>query len=280
MKIIETRAGLSEIIAGYKREGARIGFVPTMGALHAGHLSLVERSVASCTKTIVSIFVNPTQFNDPRDLEKYPRTLTQDLALLRNSGCDLVFAPTVKEIYPEPDTRIFDLSPFDSVMEGASRPGHFNGVAQVVSKLFEFVNPDEAFFGEKDYQQLAIIRLMVAQLGLTLTITGCPIVREPDGLAMSSRNRLLSPELRAAAPSIFRALNEASCLGRSLPVEALRERVIARINGTAGLQTEYFEVMDADRLIPVLSWESASRIRGFVAVRAGSVRLIDNVPLG
>jgi len=280
MKIVETRAGLSELIAVYKREGAKVGFVPTMGALHEGHLSLVEQSVASCTKTVVSIFVNPTQFNDPRDLAKYPRTLEQDIALLRSSGCDVVFAPSVEEMYPEPDTRVFDLSPFDRVMEGASRPGHFNGVAQVVSKLFEFVNPDEAFFGEKDYQQLAIIRLMVRQLGLSLTITGCPIVREPDGLAMSSRNRLLSPELRAVAPSIYRALNEATLLGRSLPVEVIRERVIAQINGSAGLQTEYFEVMDADRLIPVSSWNSAPRIRGFVAVRAGLIRLIDNVPLG
>ncbi len=257
-----------------------MGFVPTMGALHAGHISLVERSVASCAKTVVSIFVNPTQFNDPSDLEKYPRTLNEDLALLQNSGCDVVFVPTVQEIYPEPDTRVFDLSPLDSVMEGASRPGHFNGVAQVVSTLFKAVDPDEAFFGEKDFQQLAIIRLMVRQLQLPLTITGCPIVREPDGLAMSSRNRLLTPQLRQSAPSIFRALNEASALGGSLSAEALRARVISQINQAPGLSVEYFEVMDADQLTPVASWESVPRIRGFVAVRAGSIRLIDNVPLG
>lgn len=280
MRIVETKAGLSEVVAGYKGEGARVGFVPTMGALHAGHISLVERSVASCAKTVVSIFVNPTQFNDPSDLEKYPRTLNEDLALLQNSGCDVVFVPTVQEIYPEPDTRVFDLSPLDSVMEGASRPGHFNGVAQVVSTLFKAVDPDEAFFGEKDFQQLAIIRLMVRQLQLPLTITGCPIVREPDGLAMSSRNRLLTPQLRQSAPSIFRALNEASALGGSLSAEALRARVISQINQAPGLSVEYFEVMDADQLTPVASWESVPRIRGFVAVRAGSIRLIDNVPLG
>lgn len=280
MRIVETKAGLSEVVAGYKGQGARVGFVPTMGALHAGHLSLVQRSVASCAKTVVSIFVNPTQFNDPTDLEKYPRTLKEDLALLQNSGCDVVFVPSVREIYPEPDTRIFNLSPLDAVMEGASRPGHFNGVAQVVSTLFEAVNPDEAFFGEKDFQQLAIIRLMVRQLNLSLTITGCPIVREPDGLAMSSRNRLLTPLLRQSAPSIFRALNEASALRGSLSVEALRAQVISQINQAPGLSVEYFEVMDADRLTPVASWESAPRIRGFVAVRAGSIRLIDNVPLG
>lgn len=280
MRIVETRAGLAEIIDGYKREGSTVGFVPTMGALHTGHLSLVKRSVASCGRTVASIFVNPTQFNDPRDLEKYPRTIAEDLVLLQESGCDVVFVPSTQEMYPKPDSRVFDLSPLDRVMEGTSRPGHFNGVAQIVSKLFDAVEPDEAFFGEKDFQQLAIIRLMVKQLQLAITITGCPIIREPDGLAMSSRNRLLLPELRRSATAIYSALHEASTLCGSFSVEALRERVVSKINSTDGLSIEYFEIMDAHTLTPVQSWESSSDIRGFVAVKAGSVRLIDNVQFG
>lgn len=255
-----------------------------MGALHEGHLSLVERCRKECDTVVVSIFVNPTQFNDPKDLETYPRTEEEDLKLLEKAGVDFVFAPSVAEVYPEPDTRIFDFGPLERVMEGAFRPGHFNGVAQVVSRLFEIVKPDKAYFGEKDFQQLAIIRRMVSDLGLNVEIVGCPIVRETDGLAKSSRNMLLTPEARKAAPGIYKVLSEAVSLAESgsYGVTEIKERIVRFINEIAPLEAEYVEIVDAATLQPVQSWGDGHRIgdlRCCVAVQAQKVRLIDNVAI-
>ena len=208
MEIVSTRKDLRNKIDRWKNEGKVIGFVPTMGALHKGHLSLVKEARKQSDVVVVSIFVNPTQFNNPDDLKTYPRDLDKDVKMLEELDVELIFAPTVKEMYPEEDTRQFDFGNLDKVMEGKYRPGHFNGVAQVVSKLFDQVTPDKAFFGEKDFQQLAIIRRLVKDLKMPVDVVGCPIVREPDGLAMSSRNMLLTPEMRKNAPVIAETLSE------------------------------------------------------------------------
>ena len=210
MKIVHAIKDLQEALADLRAQGKTVGLVPTMGALHAGHASLVKRSVAENDATVVSVFVNPTQFNDKNDLTKYPRTLEADCRLLEQCGATVVFAPSVEEIYPEPDMRHFSFPPLDTVMEGAYRPGHFNGVCQIVSKLFDLVKPDRAYFGEKDFQQLAIIREMVRQLKFPLQIVGCPIVREADGLALSSRNTRLSAEQRQQALKISQTLSRRS----------------------------------------------------------------------
>ncbi|MDR2937070.1 MAG: pantoate--beta-alanine ligase [Rikenellaceae bacterium] len=271
-KITEIRNFLSG------RKGV-VGFVPTMGALHAGHLALVERCRCECDKVVVSVFVNPAQFDDPADLRNYPRTLDRDCAMLEAAGADLVFAPGATEIYPEPDTRIFDFGPLERVMEGIRRPGHFNGVAQVVSRLFDIVKPDRAYFGEKDFQQLAIIRELVKREGRAIEIVGCPIVRDADGLALSSRNTLLTPEGRAAAQHIYAVLHRAVGKGRSMPVEALKTWATGEIEKEKELNVEYFEVVDAATLQPVASWEAPGVKRVCVAVRDGAIRLIDNVEI-
>ena len=265
-------------LAGFR---GTVGFVPTMGALHAGHLSLVEQCRKTCDTVVVSIFVNPTQFNDPNDLKNYPRTEEADLKLLEAAGVDYVFAPSVEEVYPEPDTRVFDFGGLDSVMEGAHRPGHFNGVGQVVSRLFDIVKPDRAFFGEKDFQQLAIIRYMVQQLGLPIEIVGCPIVRDTDGLARSSRNMLLTPEHRQAAPHIYAVLREAvDTLRGTVTVTEAKEIIARRIDANPLLKTEYVEIAEADTLKPAGTWgEKTGDLRCFVAVHAGAIRLIDNVAI-
>jgi pantoate--beta-alanine ligase len=212
------------------QEGGSLGFVPTMGALHEGHMSLIRRSVNENQFTAVSIFVNPTQFNEKHDFDHYPRNLEADLEMLASFPIDLVFVPASSEIYPEPDTRVFDFGGLDKTMEGWHRPGHFNGVAQVVSKLFEIIHPDRVYFGEKDFQQLAIVRALVRQLDIPVEIIGCPIIREADGLAMSSRNKLLSPEQRIAATRISKALFRARELAGTLPVEKLQEKIIRQLN--------------------------------------------------
>ncbi len=257
--------------------GKSIGFVPTMGALHAGHIELVTRAVLENDVVVVSIFVNPTQFNDKNDLRNYPRTPEKDLQMLAEAGVDYVFMPTEEEMYPEPDTRTFDFGNLDKVMEGAYRPGHFNGVAQVVSKLFAIVEPHRAYFGLKDYQQLAIIRRMVAMLNLQVEIVPCPIVREADGLAMSSRNLLLAPEKRASAPLIHQTLSEAKRLVGEKSVEETSEWVINRINGNPHLKVEYFQLAEAHSLQPITDWAEANEVIGCIAVRAGEIRLIDNM---
>lgn len=268
---------LKSILQSYRDKGNRIGFVPTMGALHKGHISLVERSVEENDITVVSIFVNPTQFNDTNDLKNYPRMPERDISMLNETGVDIVFMPSESEMYPEPDLRVFDFGTLDKVMEGKFRPGHFNGVAQVVSKLFDIVNPHRAYFGEKDYQQLAIIRAMVGMLGYNIEIIGCPIAREPDGLAMSSRNLLLTPEHRQSAPDIYKTLADARNKTDEFSVKEMISWVEKQINSNPNLRVEYFELVDADTLLPVSSWEHPNRIVGCIAVWAGKVRLIDNL---
>lgn len=276
MKVIYTVADLRSALATHK--GEQIGFVPTMGALHAGHLSLVERARKECGVVVVSIFVNPTQFNDKGDLAAYPRTLPADLELLSPIGPDYVFAPSVEEVYPTPDTREFDFGMVDKVMEGASRPGHFNGVGQVVSKLFDFVEPHKAYFGEKDFQQIAVIKELVRQMGSPVEIVECPIVRDADGLALSSRNTLLDEAHRAAAPHIYATLRKA--VERKAEFATPAEMVAwveEEINTNPLLKCIYFEVVDALSMQSVAEWTNDCNTQGCIAVQCGSVRLIDNI---
>lgn len=277
MIVVDTIGKLHTFLAAARAGGKSVGLVPTMGALHEGHASLVKRSVADNSVTVVSVFVNPTQFNDKGDLERYPRTLEADCRLLETLGASCVFAPSVEEVYPEPDTRVFDFTPLDKVMEGIYRPGHFNGVAQIVSKLFAYVEPDRAYFGEKDFQQLAIIREMVRQLGLSLDIVGCPIVREADGLALSSRNALLTPEQRHAALAISRTLFASVEYAKCHSLGDTKQMVEQAIVDAEGLELEYYEVVDGNTLQSVVSWDDADYIVGCITVYCGKVRLIDNI---
>ena len=277
MQIVKHINELQAILDNKRKEGLSIGFVPTMGALHAGHLSLVEKAGQHTGFVVVSIFVNPTQFNDKGDLERYPRDLQKDVNLLAPTSCQLIFSPEADEIYPEPDTRQFNFGTLEQVMEGKFRPGHFNGVAQVVSRLFEIVRPDKAFFGQKDFQQLAIINEMVRKLELPVEIVPCPIVRETDGLAMSSRNMLLSTEQRLNAVLISDTLFAAANKTGELNVEELTNWVINRINENEYLNTEYFEIVDSMTLQPVKSWNDTCPKVGCIAVQCGKIRLIDNV---
>ena len=277
MKTITSRDELRRELSA--RNQAGIGFVPTMGALHAGHRSLVERARRECETVVVSVFVNPTQFNDKNDLKNYPRTLDADLRLLEEVGADFVFAPSVEEVYPEPDTRVFDFGAIDKVMEGATRPGHFNGVAQVVSRLFDLVKPARAYFGEKDFQQIAVIRAMVRQLNLPIQIVACPIVRGEDGLALSSRNTLLDAPHRAAAPHIYEVLKAAVEESRRQTPEQLTAWVVAEVERNPLLKVIYFQVVDATTMQQVKSWDESPAIQGCIAVQAGDIRLIDNIKL-
>lgn len=277
MKIVKGIKELKGYLIDSKRDGKRIGLVPTMGALHKGHLSLVERCVRENDICVVSVFVNPTQFNDKHDLETYPRTLEADCALLESAGCDFVFAPLVEEMYPEPDTRTFDFGTVMQVMEGAKRPGHFNGVAQVVSKLFYIVEPDNAYFGEKDFQQIAVIRAMVKQLQIPVQINACPIVREADGLALSSRNTRLTPALRQKAPLIARTLQESKQLAATKSVQEVIDYVVNTLNADPDLEVEYYEIVDGDSLVSIRDWRDTTYAVGCVTVYCGEVRLIDNI---
>ena len=278
MRVFETKNALVQVLGAYRAGHKSIGFVPTMGALHAGHLSLVEPCRKENCITVVSIFVNPTQFNDKNDLANYPRAFQEDLNLLTSAGCDVVFAPSVEEMYPEEDTRVFDFGLLDKVMEGAHRPGHFNGVAQIVSRLFDVIQPDRAYFGEKDFQQLAIIRRMVAMLNKPVQIVGCPIVRETDGLAMSSRNVLLTAEQRQNAPVIARTLYACRKKISATPLNDLKKWVTEQIDNTPGLRTEYFDIVDRNTLQTAAQYKEDA-LQGCIAVHAGTVRLIDNIRL-
>ncbi len=262
-----------------------VGFVPTMGALHSGHLSLVSAAASACPAVVVSIFVNPTQFNDKNDLLNYPRTLDADLELLQKTlrGTDMVFTPGEQEIYPQNDNRKFNFGNLDKVMEALHRPGHFNGVAQVVSRLFSIVEPDIAFFGMKDFQQLAVIKELVRQTGNKVRITGCPIIREPDGLAMSSRNILLDPDIRKKAPVIFRTISTASSMISRSDIPQIKAYVENTINGIPGFKLEYFEIVDDRELVPVSArsdMKAGNIYFGCIAVKAGGIRLIDNMEIG
>lgn len=261
------------------RDRSGIGFVPTMGALHAGHRSLVERARRECATVVVSVFVNPTQFNDKTDLKNYPRTPEADLRLLEEVGADYVFMPSVEEVYPKPDTRTFDFGMIDKVMEGATRPGHFNGVAQVVSRLFDLVKPAKAYFGEKDFQQIAVIREMVRQLRIPVEIIPCPIVRGEDGLALSSRNTLLDTDHRTAAPYIYKVLKAAVEKSHQTTPDQLAAWVTAQVESNPLLKVIYFQVVDAATMQQVRTWEESPVIQGCIAVQAGDIRLIDNIKL-
>ena len=277
MKLVHTIQELRAELDIQRKAGKKIGFVPTMGALHEGHASLVRRAVAENEIVVVSVFVNPTQFNDKNDLLKYPRTLEADCELLEKEGTAYVFAPSVEEIYPEPDTRQFSYAPLDTVMEGKFRPGHFNGVCQVVSKLFMMVEPDVAYFGEKDFQQLAIIREMVKQMNFPLQIVGCSIVREADGLALSSRNARLSDEQRKQALEISQTLFKSQEYAASHSLAETQQFVEESIAAAEGLELEYFEIVDGMTLQKIASWEDTDYIVGCITVFCGEVRLIDNI---
>lgn len=279
MQLIHTKKDLASFLAQERAQGKTVGLVPTMGALHQGHASLVKRSVTENDITVVSVFLNPTQFNDPTDLEKYPRTLEADCRLLEACGAQAVFAPSVKEMYPEPDTRHFSYPPTDSVMEGAWRPGHFNGVCQIVSKLFQAVEPDRAYFGEKDFQQIAVIRRMVADLDFKLEIVPCPVIREESGLAMSSRNTLLAADEKAIAPKIFQTMKASVALMGEKTVKEVHDFVVNEINSVEGLEVQYYSIVDGRSLAEVSDWTESEDIVGCITVYCGKqpIRLIDHI---
>lgn len=279
MELVQTIEVLQERLSAARKEGKKVGLVPTMGALHQGHASLVERSVAENDVTVVSVFLNPTQFNDKTDLEKYPRTLDADCALLEKLGTTYVFAPSVQEMYPEPDTRKFSYAPIDTVMEGAFRPGHFNGVCQIVSKLFSIVDPDKAYFGEKDFQQIAVIRAMVKDLKFKVEIVPCPVVREENGLAMSSRNTLLTDEERKIAANISKILFKSKNFASNHTLEETKKYVVDSINAIVGLEVQYYEIVDGTTLQTVRKWSDSDYIVGCITVFCGSqpIRLIDHI---
>jgi pantoate--beta-alanine ligase len=260
-----------------KAQDRSIGFVPTMGALHEGHLTLMRKAKKGNDLLVVSVFVNPIQFNNPEDLKKYPRNLEEDKRLLESVGCDVLFAPSVEEMYPQEETKKYDFGLLETVMEGAHRPGHFNGVAIVVKKLFDIVTPNRAYFGEKDFQQLAIIKKLVEMEKMAVEIVPCPIVREADGLAMSSRNERLTPEERAIAPAIHEILQYAKSKKDSVCTGPMKQMVINLFEANENFRLEYFEIADDKNLQPVTSWGSAPGILGFVALHLGNVRLIDNI---
>ena len=279
MEIVKTIKALNEKLFSARNSGKSIGLVPTMGALHAGHASLIRRSVSENDITVVSDFVNPTQFNDQNDLLRYPRTFEADCQLVEAIGADYIFYPSVEEMYPEADTRTFSYPPIDSVMEGPRRPGHFNGVCQIVSKLFYAVNPDRGYFGEKDFQQIAVIKAMVADLKIPVTICPCPIVREADGLALSSRNALLSADERNLAVNISKILFASKEFALAHTVDETLAFVVDSINAHEGLEVEYYEIVDGDSLQKVSSWNDSESIVGCITVYCGQlpVRLIDNI---
>lgn len=279
MKVFKKIADLQNALFDERKAGRSVGFVPTMGALHEGHASLVRRSVSENGVTVVSVFVNPTQFNDKNDLRNYPRDLEADCRVLEACKADYVFAPEVEEMYPVPDTRQFEYPPVSTVMEGAHRPGHFNGVCQVVSRLFYITRPDRAYFGEKDWQQIAVVKAMVAHLGLPVEIVECPIVRDSDGLARSSRNTLLTPDERAIAPAIFQALNNSKEFAKTHTLKETHDRVVADINSVEGLDVEYFAIVDGHTLQDVEEWQDSDYIVGCITVYCGKtpIRLIDHI---
>lgn len=279
MKVFHKIVELQNQLFDDRKEGKSIGLVPTMGALHEGHASLVKKSVEDNGITVVSVFVNPTQFNDPKDLSSYPRDIDADCRLLKQIGADYVFAPSVEEMYPVPDTRHFEYPPITTVMEGAHRPGHFNGVCQVVSRLFYIVRPDNAYFGEKDWQQIAVVKAMVNNLGLNVNIVECPIVRDNDGLAKSSRNALLSPKEREIAPMIYKTLKESVDYAKNHDVKETHDFVVNQINSVEGLDVEYFDIVDGNTLLDIDNWEISDNVVGCITVYCGSrpVRLIDHI---
>jgi len=279
MKVFSKIVDLQNQLFEDRKNGKEIGLVPTMGALHEGHASLVRRSVKENGITVVSVFVNPTQFNDKNDLKNYPRTLDADCQLLDACGADYVLAPSVEEMYPTPDTRQFEFPPVSTVMEGAHRPGHFNGVCQVVSRLFYIVKPNRAYFGEKDWQQIAVVKAMVKQLGLKVQIVECDIVRDTDGLARSSRNTLLAKDERAIAPAIYKTLKESISYAKTHTVGETHDFVVNTINAVDGLEVEYFSIVDGNTLQDVAAWDDTPYVVGCITVYCGKtpIRRIDHI---
>lgn len=279
MKVFHKIVDLQNELFSDRKQGKSVGLVPTMGALHEGHASLVKRSVSDNDITVVSVFVNPTQFNDPKDLKTYPRTVDADCKLLESVGADYVFVPSVEEMYPLPDNRHFEYPPVSTVMEGAHRPGHFNGVCQVVSRLFYIVRPDKAYFGEKDWQQIAVIKAMVKALSLSVNIVECPIVRDADGLARSSRNALLSADERKIAPAIYKALKESVDYAKTHSLKDTHDTVVSQINAVDGLDVEYFEIVDGNTFQSIADWDSSDYVVGCITVYCGAkpIRLIDHI---
>jgi pantoate--beta-alanine ligase len=278
MLIFTTAAELRAYAEQARGTGRRLGLVPTMGALHEGHLQLVRAAARECDEVIASVFVNPTQFNNPDDLRLYPRLPQQDAAALAPAGCTVLFMPTVAEIYPQPTVLHFDFGPLERVMEGAHRPGHFNGVATVVSKLFHLARPHKAYFGQKDFQQVAIVRQLIADLSFDLELIVYPTVREADGLAMSSRNARLSSEARAVAPVLYQVLQQAAAQVRlGMPPAAVQQQAMAALAQEPQFTPEYVEVADAQTLQPLSSYEIGQPVVLCVAAHLGGVRLIDNI---
>lgn len=280
MKIIRTVLDMLEFSSQQRDRGIAIGFVPTMGALHEGHFSLVKESLKNNPVTVVSVFVNPSQFNDPNDYKLYPRDVDKDIKELAALGVDAVFVPDVKEIYPEgfeKEKKHYQLGGAADVMEGKYRPGHFQGVAQIVDKLFRLVNPNRAYFGEKDFQQIAVIRNMIKSEGLNIEIIACPIKRAPDGLALSSRNERLTPEQRKLAPEIYSTLKYSVEYSKDHSVRSTHDTVVEHLEAIPGFRVEYFEIVDARTLQPIEEWEESPWIVGCITVYCGDVRLIDNI---
>ena len=279
MKVFNKIVDLQNALFLARKQGKKIGLVPTMGALHEGHASLITKSIGENDITVVSVFLNPTQFNDQSDFDRYPRTLEADSRLVEACGADYIFAPSVKDIYPSPDARHFEFPPVTTVMEGARRPGHFNGVCQVVSRLFYIVRPDSAYFGEKDWQQIAVVKQLAKYINSDVRIVECPIIRDPDGLAKSSRNSLLTKEERAIAPAIYQILRESVGYAETHSLKETRNMVVERINAIPELEVEYFEIVDGDSLLPVENWERSEYIVGCITVYCGKtpIRLIDHI---
>lgn len=279
MQIFEDILSTQKRLLELRSKGHTIGFVPTMGALHKGHISLVERAKKENSITVASIFVNPTQFNDKGDYTKYPRTLESDLKMLNGAGCDIVFTPSEKEIYPNPDTRTFDFGEMGNVMEGKHRPGHFNGVAIVVSKLLDIIKPDKLYLGQKDFQQVAIIKELIKQLHLPITVISCPTLREPNGLAMSSRNMRLTDTQREKAGIIYETLCGIKEKAASVNVEDLISWAKKNINGVNGFNVEYIDIVCANTLKTVKAMSDCDEVVVCAAVKTGEVRLIDNLQI-
>lgn len=277
MHVFSLIKDLRSFLDAQKTGGKQIGFVPTMGALHKGHLSLMQKAKTENDLLVVSIFVNPIQFNNPNDLKKYPRDVEADKKLLEGVGCDVLFLPSEEEMYPEPVNKVYDFGELATVMEGVFRPGHFNGVAVVVHKLFDIAQPDKAYFGEKDFQQLAIIKKLVEMEHIPVEIVPCPIVREEDGLAMSSRNALLTPQQRKNAPFIYQKLLEAKSRKEILCVNHLRQMIVNLFDANENFRLEYFEIVDDRNLQPVDDWNDSVGTVACIAAWMGEVRLIDNI---
>ena len=279
MKVTNTEKELKALISSARKSKKTIGFIPTMGALHNGHLSLIEIAKKKCDYVVVSIFVNPTQFNDKKDFEKYPRNIEADIKMLEKAKVDVVFTPSEKEIYPKPDKRKFHFGKLDQILEGKHRPSHFNGVGQVLSILFEMVEPDLSFFGQKDYQQVLVIKELVKQLGLKTEVVACPTIRDEEGLALSSRNQLLSEEEYDEATFIPLWMNEVKKLSLRYKVSQIKARIETLVSQHTNMKLEYFEICDAANLNPIQDFEEAKESIAVIAIYVGKIRLIDNLML-